>query len=95
MQTFNKKQVVTDIEEANELTPEEKLDYVADLFHHQIDEIVEQLKAENMIDEDQLPFNLLRRVILMTVSVYGYEDVNKAIGSYQHEARSCMYRIIH
>ena len=56
-------------------SPSEKLDHIAGVFHEQIDDIVMQLNQNMMVDEDLLPFNLLRRVILMTINVYGFEDV--------------------
>ncbi len=69
-------------------SPSEKLDHIAGVFHEQIDDIVMQLNQNMMVDEDLLPFNLLRRVILMTINVYGFEDVNIAIDTFLEEALS-------
>ncbi len=72
----------------DELSSEEKLDQLADVFHAEIDDIVIQLKKGMMIDEDLLPYNLLRRLIFMTINVYGFEDINTAIEKFLDEALS-------
>lgn len=69
-------------------SPEEKLNHIAEIFHEQIDDIVMQLKEDVMIDEDMLSLNLLRRVIFISINVYGYNEVADAIGAFLDEAAS-------
>lgn len=44
------------------------------------------IKKDPDFDDDQLSFNLMRRVIITTIDVYGFEDVKAALDKFIEEA---------
>jgi len=79
---------------SEKLMKTDRLKYLANVFHNQIDDISRMINEVEELDDDQLPFNLLMRLTWMMVDVYGFEPVKEAVDMFMEEVQKTPANII-